>query len=119
MINSNPVIMNALNAANNQQSAPIDSQWLVTGSIQASFSSDTIGGTLTLQGSNDPINTINDAGVIIPVNWNTIGSASTVTSGAVTMQTVANLNYRWLQVLWTASAGTGTITVNGFFIGYN
>lgn len=115
---NNPVLMAALNAASNQVSVLIDSKELVSGSIQASFSANTIGGTLTFQGSNDPINTVTSAGITAPVNWSTIGSASTVSSGALTMQTVVQLNYRWLQVIWTASAGTGTITVNGFFLGF-
>lgn len=115
---TNPVMMSALNAANNQASDPLDASQLMTGSIQAVFSSSGLSGTLTLQGSNVPVNLCQVTGTVTPAQWNTIGSASVVASGAVTMQTVAQLNYRWIRVIWTKDAGAGTITVYGMFLGF-
>lgn len=115
---SNPKMIPATDATNNPASSAIDAQFIVSGSIQAIFSGSSLGGTLTLQGSNDPIDTCLVAGVPTPTHWSTIGTPSTVASSALTVQTVAQLNYRWIRVIWVNSAGTGTITVNGNFQGF-
>jgi len=118
---SNVILISAANAASNQASEAIDSRHIVGGSIQGVFSSNTIGGTMALQGSNDPMAglALDSQNSPIPVNWNTIGTASTVASGATTMATFPQqLNYRWLRAIWTASSGAGTVTINGFFQGF-
>lgn len=113
---NNPLIMNALNAATAKTSGVISAQQLYQGSIQASFSSATLAGTVALQGSNDcqellPMNAD-------PIHWSTIGTPATVAAGALTLLLPQQLAYKYLRVVWTPSAGTGTITVCGMFLGF-
>jgi hypothetical protein len=111
--------MTALDASTNKSSSVIPASFLTSGSVQASFSSNTLNGTITVQASNDPLAIVNSAGVITPVNWNTIGTANTITSGATVMQNIDVMHYAWIRVLWTAGSGTGTLSVNGQFWGLN
>lgn len=69
-------------------------------SIQAVLSSATLAGTLSLEGSLDN------------VSYGTIdGSSKTVTAGGTHIYNVSNGVYRYARMVWTPSAGTGTITV--------
>ena len=117
---SNQVLMAALDAASNQVSVVIDAAFIYRFSAQASFSSNGLSGSLQLQGSNDPIAGIisSTTGKPVPVNWSNIGSAVSVASGATSLIPSQDVCYRWLQVTWTKSGGTGTITVNGNSIGF-
>lgn len=68
--------------------------------IQAVFSSATLAGTLTLEGSLDN------------VSYGTIDSSSkTVTAGGVHIYNVTNGAYRYTRLKWVPSAGAGTLTV--------
>lgn len=101
-------------------SAVIDSNFLVSGSIQAAFTDGTAAGTLKLEGSNDAPSAITSGGTPVPVNWNTvangtINATATIASGATTTISMQWLNSRWLRVTWTQSGGAGTITVSGQF----
>lgn len=75
-------------------------------SIHVKFSSNTLGGTLILQASNDPTAFTSPA----TADWVDVsGSSQTVTSGASHVWNVQNANYKFTRYLWTAGAGTGTI----------
>jgi len=116
---SNPIMINALSAASNKNSAAINATFMVYGSIQASFSDSAAAGTLVLQGSNDPEELL-PAGAP-PINWvNLAGATATVVAGAsvnVGYVPYVTGSFRWLRAVWTHSAGAGTITVTGFFQG--
>jgi hypothetical protein len=118
---ANIVMLNAVTNSGTQYSTAIDAQQIVSGSIQASFSSSGAGGTLVLQCSNDnPVGLYVGSSVPVPTHWSTCANGSnmataTVTSGALTLISMQWLNSRWLRVGWTESAGTGTVTVTGQF----
>lgn len=123
---SNPVLINAHANTGTVYSNAIPSDFIMSGSIQANFSDAGAGGTLTLQGSNDPpTGLLRDAsGNFIPINWDTvkngsISASAVVASGALTTISMQWLNYKWLRVKWVQSAAAGTFTVNGFFQGAN
>ena len=99
----NIALISAANAAVNQTSVPIRLSDLTTYSIQVTFSSGTLNGTLTLEVSND--NT----------NYSLLSSSSqTVASGVSHMWTVNNAGYDYVRVVWTASSGTGTLSAAAF-----
>lgn len=102
MRNLSQTIINAQNAAVNQVSPAINCGQIYAVSLQCSFSTSGISGTLTLQGSND-LNT--------PTNWSNVATAS-VSNSAVTMIPTTQTSYQFVRATWTASAGTGTVTVN-------
>lgn len=125
MLPNNPILLNAVANTGTKVSSAIDSAFIVSGSIQAVFSDAAAAGSLTLQGSNDPLPLpVDSGGHPIPVHWDTvkngtISATATVSSGALTTIGMQWLNYRWLRVSWTQSGGAGTITVNGMFQGMN
>jgi hypothetical protein len=74
---------------------------LLNYAVQAIFSSGTLNGTLKLQGSLD--NT----------SWADIDNSSkSVTSGGGIIYTVPDCGYSWVRAVYTATSGTGTLTVN-------
>ena len=95
----NVAMISASNAGANFTSDPIRLGDLTTFSIQVTFSSGTLNGTLKLQGSND--NT----------NWSDIGGSSqAVASGASHLWTINNAGYDYVRVDWVNSSGTGTLS---------
>ena|ERR1700722_4016431 len=69
-------------------------------------------GTFSIQGSNDP-GSIQPSGAVVGVtNFTTILNSSTSTGGAAgsLSENIWAAYYRWFQVVYTASSGTGTIT---------
>jgi hypothetical protein len=113
-------VMNASDAVN-QASILIDGNQIINASFQASFGSDaTAAGTIQIQASNDPNSNDNLVTSNITVtNWTNVpGSLATATvtaGGSVYVYLPVNFNARWYQVLWTHSAGAGTVNVNMFY----
>ena len=86
-------------------------------SIQLVFTGSPVG-TFKLQCSNDqgnpvtPTQTEQNSGV---VHWTDVASSSTSVSGAGNILfDVQNTGYRWVRVVYTASSGSGTLTVARF-----
>jgi len=102
MRNLSQTIISAQNAAVNQVSTAINCGQIYAASLQCSFSNSGISGTLNLQGSND---------LTSPTNWSTVATAS-VSASAVTMIPTTQTSYQFVRASWTASGGSGTITVN-------
>jgi hypothetical protein len=114
---NNLILLNAVNNATTQ-SVAFDCSFMVTGSFQASFSDNTTTGTIVMQASDDPIELL-PAGAA-PTNWSPIPNTSTViAAGALTLMPVQTINFRWIRVSWTRTAGAGTLTVTGFMQGFN
>lgn len=71
-------------------------------------------GTFKLQASNDPgrINS-SDASNQAPIsNWTDVAdSAITISAAGDCMYTVENAGYNWVRVVYTASSGSGSLTV--------
>jgi len=67
--------------------------------LQVVFSSATLEGVLSIQGSLDDT-------TYIPVTE----SFQTVVAGAAHLWNVTGANYRWVRLFWDRSAGTGTLT---------
>lgn len=81
-------------------------------SIQAIFTGSPVG-AIKLQGSSDPVPDANFAAANYPVvNWTDIANSSTSVTGSGTVAyDVVKSAYNWVRVVYTASSGTGTITV--------
>lgn len=119
---NNAKILNAADATATQHSLVIDASQVFSASFQITSSSGSNAGSLQVESSNDPANGLatDSAGNLIPVNWSSLGSAATVTSGATKQIDVPQSSYagyRWLRVTWTPSAGAGTVTVNAVTLG--
>lgn len=117
---SNPQIILAANATTSQISEILDANQIVSASFQIVSSSGSNSGSLQVQFSNDPPSTLaNVEGVPVPVNFSNLGTAATVTAGAIANVQIAQSSYagyRYLRAVWTPSSGAGTITVNAFTI---
>lgn len=84
-------------------SVQLDLGDMVNFAIQVTFSSATINGTLTLEGSLDK------------ETWTTIPSSTqAVTSGAAHMWSVEKAGYRYVRASWAYTSGTGTLTMKAF-----
>lgn len=82
---------------------PLDLGDMTNYAIQVTFSANTIGGTLTLEGSLDQ------------QTWTTIpDSSQTVTGGAAHMWSVEKAGYRYVRAKWAYSAGSGTLAIKAF-----
>ncbi len=96
-------LISAYNAGSTFQSVPLDIGDLINYSIQVAFSSATLNGTLTLEGSLDKS------------TWVTLPSSSqAIVSGAAHVWSVQNAGYRYVRVVWTYTSGAGTITAKAF-----
>lgn len=94
-------ILSAADASVNQNSVPYQLGDLFNYAVQAVFSSATLNGTLQLQASNDT------------TNWHDItGGSQAIVSGLTHLFNVMNAGYRYVRCTWTATSGTGTITLN-------
>jgi hypothetical protein len=92
-------IVSAQDASVDITSAPVDLGEAKGYSVQAAFSSATLGGELTLEVSVDG------------ETWATrSGSAQTVVSGAPHVYEVEGANARFFRLFWDRSGGTGTLT---------
>lgn len=92
-------LISAANAGANYTSTQLDLGDIFNLSIQVTFSSNTLNGSLNLEGSNDNS------------SYTTItGSTQAITSGASHMWGITNATYRYIRVVWTQSSGTGTLS---------
>ena len=117
---SNPILMNALPATSSQTSVLLPTQFVVMASFQVISSNTGNAGTVQFQFSNDPDAVVNANGAK-PVNWSNLGSPITITAGAlnsIQFPQSSYAGYKFIQAVWTPSSGAGTITINGFTIGY-
>jgi hypothetical protein len=104
-----------VNAASNATTtfSQIDVGQMYEVSLIANFSDAAAAGTLKAQVSNDVPPNGNPLG-FIATNWVDLPSATvTVASGATSIVPMpVNMTYRWMRLVWTKTAGAGTITVN-------
>jgi len=92
-------LISAADAGSDVTSIGLNVGDLTHASIQISFSSGTLNGTLTLEASND--NT----------TYATIsGSSQAVTSGAQHLYNITDAGFKYVRVFWDRTSGTGTIT---------
>lgn len=106
-----PIQLFSASAATNHTSNAIDSNQLVNMTVQCIMSVTDVVGTVKLQGSNDSAGTAYDD-IFQPTNWSDIPNASsTITAGVAPMIVVSNLSCQWVRVVFTRSAGTGTVVV--------
>lgn len=106
----NDPILNAANAATNQNSTAVNVQLARFASVQAVVTGSATG-TLKLQVSND------DNGS--PTNWSDLTGATVSVSGAgVYLIPAQNMSYQFIRAVYTAASGTGTITVNAHMVGF-
>lgn len=102
-----------------QTGGKIDSNQMVSCSVQYFFGDAAAIGTIKLQGSNDPCAFSNLAQDFVPVNWNDIPNSGTqvgsvaVTAGAGGFLFLPVISYRWLRVVFVyTSGGTTAVTAN-------
>ena len=81
-------------------------------SVQAIFTGTPVG-SIRLQGSSDPAPDANFSAANYPVvNWTDIANSTQVVSGAGTVAyDVVKTGYNWVRAIYTASSGTGTVTI--------
>ncbi len=91
-----------INNASTTSTAAIDTNFVYVISAQAVFSDAAGAGSLKFEASNDPK---------APIHWNTIGTAATVASGAVTMLPALTVSYRWVRCTFVSTGGSGTISI--------
>lgn len=110
----NQVLLNAGNAAGNLTTIAGLLAHVFAFSIQVVITG-TAAGTLTLQGSNDPVPDANfpSTPVWTPTNWTEIANSSEPVSGAGTVMYDFNQTpgFNWVRVVFTSSSGTGTMTI--------
>ena len=95
----NYTLLNGISAASSATTISADLGDLTGASVQVSFSGSNVVGSVALLGSNDN------------VNFATIPSSTTAVSASSGV--LYNLNgaqYRYVQVAWTYTSGTGNIT---------
>ncbi len=97
-------LINAQDASVNITSAGVDLGNITHYSFEGVFSSATLNGNFKLQVSNDDVNYIDLA-----------GASDTITSGGSSLINISDAGYRYVRCVWTATSGTGTLTVQ--FIG--
>jgi hypothetical protein len=93
------LILKPATSATSSFTAKFDLQDLRCYAVQAVFSGADVAGTFKLQKSVDGTNFVD-----------VTGKSTSVTSSATAVQD-DEANYRWLQVSWTYSSGTGNITL--------
>lgn len=109
----NKVLMSAVANDGNKESVAVDASQIYAFSAIGTFTDAASAGTLKIQGSNDvPVDTVNPP-QFVPTNWADVPATAggTVTAGTSIAVEKTQVNYRWLRVTWTRSAGAGTFTV--------
>lgn len=111
MRTGNKIILNAVDASVNQNSPAYWLDQVYGVALQAIFTGSPIG-TIVLQGSCDSANNDPNNGAAV-VNWTAITGSSTAISGAGTVLWNNNgVFYKWIRAVYTATSGTGTLTLN-------
>jgi hypothetical protein len=101
-------VITTQSAAGNLTSIVVDANQLLSISAQA-IATGTIAGTLKMQVSNDLVTTP----ATPPTNWTDVSGVSVAISGAGTaLIPKTDLTYRWIRFVYTATSGTGNLTVN-------
>jgi hypothetical protein len=95
----------------------IDANQLISASFIATFTDAAAAGTLKLQASNDFDNAGNVAAAAFTpsaTSWVDVPSASVVVAAGATslIPMPLQISYRWLRLVWTRTAGAGTLSVN-------
>lgn len=96
-------LLATVSAASSRTSLPMDLEDLAMYSIQVTISGSDVAGTLKLQCSDD--NT---------TYFDVANSSVSITSSADQLWDVTICSYRYVKAVWTASSGTGNITIIGF-----
>jgi hypothetical protein len=75
----------------------------------------TIAGAVKLQYSNDPVQS-----PAVPTNWSDIPSATVTLTGTAGVFSIpkTDLCYNWVQAVFTASGGAGTVTATLQGVGF-
>lgn len=113
MLTSNKVIMNAVDVSTSVNGPAYWLKLVYGFAIQAEFSGAPVG-TVSLQGScdagdNTPEDPETGSGV---VNWTTIKDSPQSVSGAgPVLWNYNGVFYKWVRLVYTATSGTGTVTV--------
>ncbi len=114
----NEVLLAAGNAAGNLTTAPLQLEYAFGYAMQFIFTG-TPSGTIQLQVSCDaPINANFSTATYVPTDWVNFGSPITVTSGANQVVNSVNAYYPYVRAVYTATSGTGTLTVTGNVKGF-
>jgi hypothetical protein len=93
-------------------STPLALDGLYTYSVQYTVTGATPAGSLVIFGSND---LVNYALGNYPVNWATIGTATTITTAGTFIINQDGVGWRWFKAEYTPASGTGTLSV--IFVG--
>lgn len=106
--------LSSADASASKQSDVIDGSQLYSISIQGAVTG-TAAGTLKLQYSND---FVGNPAIPQPINFSDVPTATVAVAGAgVYSIPKTELCYRWLRIVYTATSGAGTITVNSNTLG--
>lgn len=107
MKNSNDKIFDNRSLANSINSDKTDCNQICYLAIQSVVSdASSLNGVLSVQGSCDPFDSNRD-----PVNWTTITAHDqTITADGTYLTQLTDIGFRWFRIIWTSSAGTGSIT---------
>jgi hypothetical protein len=117
MRNSFETPIKALAATATQTSSAVIALQLYRGSVQASFSAAN-SGTLKLQASND-VPPGSPAYAFTPTNWVDVpGATSTIAGVTSALIPTTEFSYYWLRLVWTPTAGAGTITAQLNALGF-
>ncbi len=109
----NITALSAANVANDQASAAIVTDFVVSVSAQAVITGSTPHGTFKLQGSNDVA-----FSPATPTNWNDIGTPISVTTTGIYLIPSLDICYAFVRAVWLKSSGTGAISVQVKTVGY-
>ena len=92
-------LLDAVDASGNVTSISFDMGTQQGLAIEVSFSGSTLGGTLSVQCS------------VSGNNWATVpASSTTVASAQTVIYNFFSQNYRYIQIVWVPTTGTGTIS---------
>ena len=117
MRNSFETAFNKVAATAPATSSAIIALNLYRGSVQATFSAAN-SGTLKIQVSND-VPPGSPTYAFTPTNWSDLAGASATIAGATSaLIPVTELSYYWVRLVWTPTAGAGTITAQVQALGF-
>lgn len=109
-------ILSANNATAN--SSALDTNQAVNLTFQGIFSDAAAAGSMKVQGSNDQPPQGRPSAAFTPTHWSDIPNATaTVTSGAAPMIVLSNVACQYMRVVYTRSAGAGTIIIKANAVG--
>ena len=112
----NQTLLSGGSMATSINSGPLLLAYAFGYSIQFEYTGSPVG-TVTLQGSNDPVpNAKFPQSDFNPTNWTTIqGTTITVptTDGLTGKLNDSGVYYNWVRLVYTATSGTGSLTVVG------